>query len=412
MTMNYPASKPGIDVARLLFLLQNNRLEIPKDLVKYVPGGDWIQEVLSNGPSASPVNTNFIEALMEQGGSLGRGSIREAIGLMKKIVDQSIMQSDSLGVNERIKIYRKLEQLNHSSGLVTEEVDLNNPSGEEIQKWDSGFSPIDRVFGGMYQAIIMVMAPPGLGKTSIMLSMMESLRAADYDGSLWYIENEIPRLMMEGRMNPIFGRTKFDERDRLICGPWSARSILEEVMDNPDPNRIIFFDSPDVISAPGEGKRFYLEAEYQTLIEVKRRSALVVVSSWPNRSARRVEHQYATSEAVAKSWYSDMILGINPGYDSETLTVDQKGFATLSLMNLKNRFGKSTGEVTFRYNYATLEFDSSSVQDEDLYWDQTNAVVLGEPVVPELPVANINNDTEITQEPAPKAETSDDSWGW
>ncbi len=359
--LNQRKNVSGMKIARLMYILHTNKgLKIPEKLTGLIPGGEWIRAMSDLGPGGAGVDLSLVDKLLAEGGKLGDGNVKEGVIIMQQLVDETMREDLKMPLDRRLMIYRLLDNMTAMANGDTEIIDMSDPGEiQKLPKFDTGFTPFDVILGGFYQAIVLILAPPGTGKTSILISMMEALRNNNYPGELMYVENEIPPAMMKGRLYDVFNRTNFVKGDQMICGPWSASSILEYVKENPDPDRIIFFDSPDVMvgQTSGEGKRFYLENEFLKLIEIKRKSKLIVASSWPNRKNTQVQHQYDVSEAVAKSWYSDAIIGMNPAG------------GLLQLLSLKNRFGPSNTELTFDYNYVDMTWDAETITQEAEFWE-------------------------------------------
>ncbi len=355
----------GMQIARLTYLLTEYKINIPRTLVRYLPGGEWLSDLTLKGPGSVGMQMEGLATLIQRGSQLGEGSVAEVISIVQQLVDENITHlGNSIPLNTKLKLYTTLERFSATGEGDTEIFDLSIPSDiDPISKFDTGFEPFDLVSGGFYQGIIVLMGPPGSGKTSLMLTMMAVLRMLkQHEGSLLYVENEIPTNPMRGRMKPVTDRCEFISGDQLICGPWSAENILEYVKDHPDPNRVIFYDSPDVLSnRNGSEKRFLLEAQYETLIEIKKVARAVFVSSWPNRKQRVVTHMYDVAECLAKAWYADMMIGINPNPLLPT---------SLSLIVLKNRFGPITNNVSFSYQYDVLDWVRSSVKSEVDTWSR------------------------------------------
>lgn len=336
-------------LARLVYLLVNHPMSIPNPVVKYLPGGEWIQALSQRGAGSTKVDLDALSRLIELGEKWGPGSKAEAIDLIKVMVDEQLMVTTDINIDERSRIYQTLERLGIGALEETEIINLGDDSGEvlPIPKFDSGLTPLDNISGGFYQGIILLMGAPGTGKTSLMLTWMAMFRKLGWPGSLLYVENEIPPRMMKARSSVLKQTVKFGPNDKLICGPWTAQDVLDYVTRFPDPNRIIFFDSPDVGLGGGVNveKRMHLESEYLKLISVKTRSGMVVASSWPNRSQRVITHMYQVSESVSKVWYADMVIGINPDING------------LHAIILKNRFGPSGAQVNFAYNLGDLTWN-------------------------------------------------------
>jgi hypothetical protein len=250
--------------------------------------------------------------------------------------------------------------------ISSDEVSLDTEvADDDMPKFRSGFDPLDQLMGGLYQGILTLMAKSGHGKTSFMLSIMEALRQNNVAEELWFFETEIPVRLMMYRMRAAKKRTQFTSGDRLICGAISSGEILRRVLDNPNPSRVIFVDSPDVMAGGmGENKRFGIESIYRDLVAVKEKSMLVIAAS----QVRRKDRLNLTMESVAEAWvkvhYSDMLVG------ASKLPQVSRNFSQVRYSVSKNRFGLADQEVTFGYNYGDLSWEfsgggSNAIQEDE-----------------------------------------------
>lgn len=342
-------------VARLAYLLSRYKIQIPKRLIPHIPGGEWLQKLSQAGAGSTGVGMDQLQKLIRVGEQLGVGNAQEAVDLIQAIVDDALTESN-ISLSERISLYALLSRLSPMTMIANYELELDKPpDNSQIVKFSSGFVPADLVSDRFpIQSLVMIMGAPGMGKTTIMIALMEALRKSGACNSVLFVENEMPGPLMTARFGLVFERTQFRSVDKLICGPWSASDVLEYVTENPDPDRVIFFDSPDVVQGGGEeGRRFYLEAEYQTLVQLKQRSKMVVVSSQPRRKDQRMTLR-STAESWQKAWYVDLMLGLNR---------DPKG---VNLVCLKNRFGPADMAITFAFDYVQLT--AGEIEDESEYW--------------------------------------------
>lgn len=344
--------------ARLVYLLSKHSLAIPRPVLKYLPGGEWLSQLQNGlGSAATMLDVPLaqLNQIYKQGESLGPGSDAEARDIIADLVDAEVQRKD-LDLDVRVRIYAELERFLTKTELVEEtEVDLSLAEiPDSIPKFQTGFEPLDMVLGGMYQGLVILMARPGTGKTSVMLSIMEAAVCSGIPTV--FVESEISQQMMLGRMRFMLKRTAFTPRDRLICGGWSAREVLDYVREFPNPDRIVFFDGPDVVGgSSADDRRFVLERAYQDLVRVKQLSRAVIVSSQPRRNDGRLSIT-STAESWAKAWYADAIVGIEAIHGLDT---------RLRLRTIKNRFGPSEQQVTFKYNLMDLSWESPMELDDE-----------------------------------------------
>lgn len=333
--------------ARLVYLLSAHRVQIPRNILRWIPGGEWLGQ-LHLGLGAATIG---LDAPIEQlrnyyllGETSGPGSEAEARMLLAKLADDEIERQE-LDLDKKLRAYTDLSRFVSREALIEDsEIDLSTATiPAAIPKFSSGFDPLDMITGGVYQGLMVIMARSGTGKTSIMLNIMECLVAQGIP--CLFVENEIPEPMMLGRMKSVLHRTKFTSRDRLICGGWTARDVLDYVREFPNPDRVVFFDGPDVeTGAEGTDLRHTLARAYTDLVKVKGLSRMVVTSSQANRKGETIQLQ-SVAESWSKIWYTDIALGAMamPG-------------GQMKLTVLKNRFGPRDNRVVFEYNLEDLSW--------------------------------------------------------
>lgn len=345
--------------------------------MKILPQSGLLEEVVNSGLVGAAVqfdtSDDQIQKLYQDGSAGGRGSVDEfKMIICQYLIAELELRRDELLMAEWIDRVSEVNAYltSKASDLISnQEISLNDTvtfDDTDIPKFYSGFHPLDNVLGGLYQGILTIMAKSGHGKTSLMLSLMESLRNDNVSDEMWFFECEIPARMMMYRLRPARKRTRFTEADRIICGSITSSQILARVREKPNQNRIIFVDSPDVMAGGmGEMKRFGIEAIYRDLVAVKELSQLVVVASQIKRGVRGQLSMEAVSEAWTKVHYSDMLVG------ATKLGKTENNLSQVRFIVPKNRFGRSDQETTFGYNYADLTWKngdkprSTDVSEED-----------------------------------------------
>lgn len=327
-----------------------------------MPQGQLVAAVAKHGTQGTAadlgVSTDQLENLITAGAGSSEGSLEEFRMLaVQAALSELEMRRDDLPTTAWVKEVSALQFVledSLSNELVRHETaslgDL--PVLEHIPKFNSGFVPLDQSTGGLYQGILLLIAKPGHGKTSMMLSIMEALRKKNAASSLWFYETEIPMKLMRWRMKPITERTEFKKEDLLVCGNLSIPDIVRQVDEAPDPERVIFIDSPDALAGgSADTRRFVLESIFRDLVRLKSVCKMVVVSSQPRRNDSKITLE-SGAEAWAKAWYSDIIVGVS------RVNELQGGGHRVRLSVVKNRFGIPDQEVSFRYNYGDLSWEA------------------------------------------------------
>jgi hypothetical protein len=343
---------------RLFYLANELRSPLPNSLVRFIPQGDLLQGLAAYGLTGAQVGKKLsrpqLENLIKQGGIEGKATIGEWRYLVSSIVTEALIdQKETMELPEFMKKMDLLSRWQNggSSIIATEEGDFSD-DGEDIVKWDTGFEPFDSVMQGFYQGVFIIMGGPGIGKTSHMLSLVEAIKKNEVADEVWFYQTEIPQAMFKYRMKPILQRGKkyFKKgKDRVFYGQQSLTDIIETVKSDPNSDRIIFHDGPDVLAAGGEadGRRFELESIFRDLVILKGLCKAIFVSSQVRKKDVKHIQLGSAAESWAKAWYADAILGVQK--------MGSKGLQALMKTNVvKNRFGPVDNEIKYNYHQIQL----------------------------------------------------------
>lgn len=341
---------------RLLSLANDLRHPLPSYIAKMIPQGDLIAMVSILGEmgttQAMSLEPEQLSSLILEGQKKGKATAEEWRQLIAHLASEALMEKRDeldlqgfLGQMEKIRAFLKSQ----NSIIQVLRTDWDDPDAKEVVKWNSGLDYIDGVQEGFYHGLFIWMASTGTGKTSLLLSLVEALKKLDDVSEVWFFQTEIPRDMFQYRLRPIKKRgVQFNSgRDQIFYGQSSMMEIMEMVNDKPDPNRVIIYDSPDVLaSGADDNRRFELERIYRDLVIIKNMSKAVFVASQMSRKDNTPKIT-SVSESWAKAWYADGIMGFK-----------QLGVrGTSALMKaaaLKNRFGPAGFEMTFNYDLVDL----------------------------------------------------------
>lgn len=361
-------------LARLIYLaakLRERTPNIPKTLRRHVSQVEVIEACcLGIGGAASTLDipVDELKKLARRGKKYGRASPEEFKLLVAKEVERSRILDD-LPLNQRLRALSTLDTFvsqDESIMVGREEIRLGTVKDPpDVQKWESGFSPVDLVTGGLYQALMVFMAYPGGGKTSTMISLAECIKKEHQKWNILFFEQELPQKLMLSRMKPSFGRVEFGPKDLLVTGGVPMPEIMDRIKDRDKggnkEKRVVFIDSPDTM--PGlaaENRRFELGSIYRDLVRIKEQpqTQLVVAASQPNRKKRGRLTLDSVAESWEKAWLTDIVLGIQ-----------KSGFNRLRMLSLKNRFGIPDQEVVYGYDFTTLEFEDAFLEEEEGDWE-------------------------------------------
>jgi hypothetical protein len=354
------------NLPRLIFLAEEHRPPFPRELFTLLgTHGKLVYDISTKGLVAACANSDLpietVQKFYDQGrkspGAEGpsRGDVNEFRYLVGQMATAAL-ELDREGMDletylTRMSEIRDFVMYGGDELVGTDDVSLaEDPDGDAVPKFRSGFEPFDRLTGGFYQGIVTVMGAPGHGKTTLMLAMLEALRTSGIAKSSIFLEVEIPRNVMQWKTQPMRSRTTFTEKDRLLTGSYTTRQVLRMILEDPDPDRAVFIDGPDAMTAAsGDKKRFAIEAVYRDLLRIKNLSKIVVVSSQPRRGDEILGLE-SVAEGWSKAWYSDVVLGIH-----RQSQVFGEGVYRVMANCSKNRFGQVGGQVSFDFDYTTIQ---------------------------------------------------------
>lgn len=357
--------EPG-EISRLIYLANDYRPAIPRPFRKFIPHVDILESIAHLGIEGTKVNTGADLGSLNDHYANGarfsedKGSAEEFRMRVASIVDSALIfdyRSD-YSLTERYKLHRQLDSYIQGDDLELvgkAEASLLDDihEVEGVMKWKTGLAPLDLCFqDGCYQGLHILMGNPGTGKSSIQQYLMETLRTTNAASSIWYFSLETPLNMVRWRMTPIRMRTKFLEDDRIIAGITSVDEVIERIRENPDPDRVILYDGPDVMSAgSSDGRRFVLEDIFRQLVQVKQMCKAVFVPSQPRRGEQAGLSLESVAESWSKAWYSDTVFGI------EALGGEHNGKKRMKITNFKNRFGPMGHHVYFNVDWENFTHD-------------------------------------------------------
>lgn len=317
---------------RLLYLIDTLKIDLPNWLKYKLP---FSNDISKPRVLWSPLLTGYYR----KGSVYGEGSIEEIKQCLHKVVIPELKTYE-----EHNKFWLYLSSLADGLFQTNHEVWLEQiEKGQSIEKFNSGFDLFDQAVGGFYSSIVTVAGLPGAGKTSLLLSFMGKLAQHH---PIWYFQTEIPYQLISSRIS-LVKPDLIQNGCKVFCGNYSSESILELVKKNPDPNRIIIYDSPEIKTSNLEPIS-YFEQVYQNLVSLKMCSKMVVVTSQTKQNVGWDDLGiYSLSDSAAKARYTDIILYIGRVGD---IVLVKTG---------KNRFGE-LNKTRANYDYSSLQIKHDS----------------------------------------------------
>lgn len=319
---------------RLLYLLDTMQITLPAFIAVKIP---YVGELKNSKALWSPLVAEHYKI----GSKYGKGTVEEVQQLLFETVGDEFKDFDSQG-----RFITYLNSLVHGLFETNVEKQISEVESREIEKFNSGFGLIDRVVGGFYQGIWTVAGNPGSGKTSVLLSLCSHL-AKQY--SIWYFQTEIPAPIIESRIS-LLNPQEWHKESKLHAGNYSSASILESCLKEPDHNRIVVYDSPEIKSTSLDDLQYW-EQTYQELVQIKSVSRMVLVTSQIKQNLDWNDlGVYSLSGSASKARYSDGIIYLS-------------NFAgSLMVKVAKNRFG-TLGNGIGKFNFETMQVEQDNLGD-------------------------------------------------
>jgi len=362
---------PHDRLARLVYLtdkLGRPCLKVPRDVRRYIDNWELYEEVAKQGRKAAAVSLGISSEQMQELWRTGKHEGAPTLAEFRLLISDEILTSGriaDLAISKRLSIIGSLSRWTaDKADDILEVIERTmQTKGQEIPtkipKWDTGFVPLDLVLGGCYHGILMLMAPPGHGKTSTMVALMEAIKRTHPQTRHYFFEMEIPDEMMWARIAPALNRTTFEKGDVVITGSQTIEDIQKRLdADPPNPERVVYIDSPDAM--PGlhsDSRRLELGHVFRQLIPIKQQSRLVVVASQPRRVDGAAMTIASPAESWEKTWYVDMLC-----------SVAKIGLNRMHMKVLKNRFGLDGQEVQYNFDLESLVVDPALVEAANDEW--------------------------------------------
>lgn len=319
---------------RCIYLLDSMQVTLPSWLLSKIP---YSNEISSSKVLWSPLVTDAYR----KGKSYGKGTTEE----LKEILD-ALLWSELKNFDERQKFISFLNSLTSGLFNTNEEKSFAEVEGKDIEKFLSGFTPIDNALHGFYQGVFCVAGLPGSGKTSILLNLTACL-AQQFP--VYYYQTEIPSGLIQSRIS-LLNPKSFHKDSKFHAGNYSSAKILEEILKFPDKNRIVIYDSPEIKDTYLDDT-IYWERTFQELVQIKLHSKAVIVTSQIKQNISWDELGiYSLSGSASKARYLDGLIYLNQ-------------FAgNLLIKTAKNRFG-ILGNSMAKYDYSTMTLEEDYISD-------------------------------------------------
>ena len=356
------------DLTRLFYLACELRPALPDKALLSRLGKSWYPIIKAGaefglgGASAALPGvsldqlSNFYMAGAESGAQPHTDEFR---GLLAGRLYDAVVSAADLSTIEKIQLVTRLGRWYDG---------LNSVNGDGEMDWDAeietppftrtGFWPLDAIAGprGLAQEVCTLLARPEAGKTTLALATAFAWRR-NRIGSVVFIQTELAasamRLKIDGMVRP--GERLSDlfrkDEDRLVFGRRAAEAALQRCIDEPDPDRLIIFDSVGGYCGQGDTpeSRTRFADLYDLLMQAKNHSRLVLACAHVKRGVDMADIESAAGSSAVERFSGLMF------YMSKDPTPRPDGRLEVQLESLKNRYGDHQRKVKFTFDYVTGE---------------------------------------------------------
>lgn len=311
---------------------------------------------LGGSAAALPtVNADQLSQLYMIGAESGAGpSIEEFQAALSGVIFDMIMDNaglsslDKMDQIAQLQSYAKGRSSHNGNAIIDFDAVVETPMFTK-----TGFWPLDRIMGeqGVPQEVITLLARPETGKTTMCLSVAHAWRRADI-GPVVFIQTELAASAMRmkidqmGRPGEKLWRSGIDQ---LVFG--RADQELKRLIDDPDPNRLIIFDSIGGHCGQGDtpDSRSRFADLYNLLMAAKNQSRIVLAAGHVKRGVDIADIESAAGSSAVERFSGGLV------YFAKDPAPFPNGRSSLRIETVKNRYATRVRPFEFMYDYVTGE---------------------------------------------------------
>ncbi len=358
-------------VARLFYGACELRPELPSDVLMSLLGA-WSGVIKAaaeyglGGASQSLAGVSYdqLSGLYEAGIESGsQPDLQEFRSTLAGVLYEKLCASEKKSSLDKISLSGKLDRwLNGNDGQVSDssldwDAEVDTPPFT-----NTGFVPFDRIHGpeGIPQSNGTVLSKPGVGKTTMALATGIKWRQKGI-GPVTMIQTEIPPSMLLMKVRAMNAGKVFRKGvDKLVFGVRSAEQELEHIIENPDPDRLLLFDSVSGFCGQGDtpSSRERYGHLYNLLVQAGSANRVVLAFHHVKRGVDLADLESAAGSSAVERFSRSLIYLKTDGLASPSGVVD------VGIESLKNSYGERVDSFRFGFNYKTGEVTESTREDD------------------------------------------------
>lgn len=309
---------------------------------KYV---ELLQSATLNGIASNQVGYEQLAAIYEIGAKVGiEPSEKEFRSALSAMLTEALNANDKLSLDDNMHLRsRLLNYYKTGTSFITPVRCSFKTKVPPLAYFKTGFEPLDEVLGGgTVTEVTTIVANPGTGKSYITLGIANGWKY----GSVLFYDPENGQALMLNRANQMDDNEDSPDNKEFIFGHYDPEEILEYLVDNPDPGRLVIMDSLHFVCGTGRTPDSGLKYEkaYQCAVAMKMYCKLIIITTQIKRGA-----DGDSLEAGAASACIERHSGAQINLSKKERLED--GYYKYRMYCSKNRNGVGGTEIEFAFDY-------------------------------------------------------------
>jgi hypothetical protein len=345
------------ELHRLYYLAVDLKPRLPdRKLLDLLPKtwGRLIQSAVDDGTGSGLASQAQLDDFYMKGAESGiKPTLKEFKGLLCTVIRENLREKEKeLSNADATRLYGLLHRFyTYDDSKRPEKWMSFNAKAPDLVTFSSCFPPLDDIIRagvknepGVFTEIITMLGFTGTGKSVLTLAIGKEWN----HGSVWYFDPEVGEGLTLYRLNVM--ETLHDPSKMVVFGDYDIDEVLQRCIDDPDPNRLLIFDSLHAICGDGDtsdSRQMYANY-YKKFSKMKDYVKLIIVTTQIKRGDDGKNLHSAAGSRNIENWSGALVSahqgGIIAGPNNEP-------YNEVKLYGIKNRMGQKNRECDFVFDY-------------------------------------------------------------
>lgn len=345
-------------LARLFYLQVETKAPLPNKQLMGLMGKTWAKALTTaneSGIASGAANYEQLVAFYSQGAESGIAPTEQEFRalLTDYLLEQLGDKEETLTTKERAVLYGAIARYYEGKqGIIANERVSFATEAPPQSRFLSGFPALDYVAGnGLCTGVVTILAKTGNGKSSLSFAIAKSW-AKEQGSSVWVFDPEMGKGMALTRINGMgVDWGAYASVPELFLGYYCIEDVLKQVEEEPDPDRLIIFDSLDAVCGNGmtpESQQLFIR-NYESAIKLLDHCKLVIITTQIKRGSDYTDVEGASGSSIIEK-RSSLLIGTQKGM------LLPNGGNEVTFKGLKNRMGPGGLKQCFAFDYATCSY--------------------------------------------------------